>query len=427
MQETKCAYCQRPFRPSSTNMKFCRAKCRDAYKYRMRVLKKEQAKKEQELAKLRQQLAEQEQLLAQSLSDKKAKQQKAEQQEQKYAALRKTYKVFKQSTDEQLFNYLVEKRGLLYRKGLYEDEVFGSGKLRIVYTVADKQEDLKAYKQEVEQMMKGVPNPLFDLDFLLDDPKQELEQKIKQIKEQIETLEQTEIKLELPKPPPSNPETKQDKKDRKERMLAIQQNRPSKELGGGDIRKMNFKAFTYPGELGRFLGELDNNMVAIALTGDSGAGKSYFSYALAKLFLTNHKTVKYYSLEEGIGKVTQDKLDLYEIGNEIKITDSGTIEDIEEAAQLFDVIIIDSYSKVTKDPREFDWLRNNHPKTLFIVIFQKTTNKTIKGGASIMYDSSITIDVTHWDGERVAVILKGRYGTGGWVYSIDQGRIIEES
>ena len=64
---------------------------------------------------------------------------------------------------------------------------------------------------------------------------------------------------------------------------------------------MNFNIFQFKGELGRFLGELDDNMVAFVLTGDSGAGKSYFSYSLAKLLLSSNKTVKYYSLEEGIG------------------------------------------------------------------------------------------------------------------------------
>jgi hypothetical protein len=170
---------------------------------------------------------------------------------------------------------------------------------------------------------------------------------------------------------------------------------------------MSFNTYSFQGELGRFLGELDDNMVAFALTGDSGAGKSYFSFALAKLLLLSGKSVKYFSLEEGIGKLTQEKLLHYDIGNELKITASGSLDNVEKDAENFDAIIVDSYSKLTNDPKEFDWLRHNHPKTLFIIIFQKTTAKIIKGSAGIMYDSSATIDVKKVNGERVAKMMKG--------------------
>lgn len=44
------------------------------------------------------------------------------------------------------------------------------------------------------------------------------------------------------------------------------------EIGGQDLLNMNFETFTLSGELGEFLGELDRNRLAIALTGDSGRG-----------------------------------------------------------------------------------------------------------------------------------------------------------
>lgn len=49
------------------------------------------------------------------------------------------------------------------------------------------------------------------------------------------------------------------------------------DLSAEEVLQMTFDTYTLQGELGRFLGELDHNKVAFALTGDSGAGKSYFS------------------------------------------------------------------------------------------------------------------------------------------------------
>jgi len=60
------------------------------------------------------------------------------------------------------------------------------------------------------------------------------------------------------------------------------------------------------------------------------------------------------------------------------------------------------------------------------IIFQKTSSGSIRGGSSIKFNSSATIDVQLQDGERIAVMEKGRYGTIGWVYSIDEGRVIEK-
>ncbi|MCO6465708.1 MAG: hypothetical protein J5I53_03740 [Bradyrhizobiaceae bacterium] len=63
-------------------------------------------------------------------------------------------------------------------------------------------------------------------------------------------------------------------------------------------------------------------------------------------------------------------------------------------------------------------MRTDCPRTIFIVIFQKTTTGGIRGGSSILFNSSATIDVRREGDERIAHMVKGRYGTQGWRYLI---------
>ena len=202
--------------------------------------------------------------------------------------------------------------------------------------------------------------------------------------------------------------------------------KPSKnEVGAGDLQAMNFEVFNLPGELGAFLGELDKNKTCIALTGDSGAGKTYFSYQLAALFIAALGIeVKYFSLEEGIGPITQKKVSKYGLGNELKLTDQGNLEEVRKAAKEYPMVIVDSFNKLDAKADDFEKLRMDFPNTLFILIFQKTASGTIRGGSAIKYNSSATIDVIRRDGERIAIMEKGRYGTIGWEYSISEDRVI---
>jgi len=198
-----------------------------------------------------------------------------------------------------------------------------------------------------------------------------------------------------------------------------------KGVGGADLLNMKFNTFILNSELGRFLGELDKNKTAFALTGDSGAGKSYFSFELAKVFVDNGFSAKYFALEEGLGKLTQNKVRAYNLGNDITIIGNGSLRDVRRDAKQYDLIVIDSFQKLNVKAEEFERLRQDFPKTIFIIIFQKTSSGAMRGGSSIKFNSSATIDVQIRDDERVAIMEKGRYGTIGWVYSIDEERIIE--
>lgn len=198
-----------------------------------------------------------------------------------------------------------------------------------------------------------------------------------------------------------------------------------RELTAGEILNTDYESFTLRTDLGRFFGDLDRNKVAIALTGDSGAGKSHFAFEIARLFSDEGFRTKFFCLEEGEGKLTQDKIRKYNLSDDVRFAGTATLQDVRRDAALFDVIIVDSFTKLDVDSSEFEKLRSDFPTTIFILIFQKATNGGMRGGSSILFNSAATIDVTKGDDGRYATMVKSRYGTSGWVYDIENGGVID--
>ena len=194
---------------------------------------------------------------------------------------------------------------------------------------------------------------------------------------------------------------------------------PRRELTAGDILNTNYESFTLRTDLGQFMGDLDRNKVAIALTGDSDAGKSHFAFELARLFSDEGFSTKFFCLEEGEGKLTQDKIRKYNLSDDVRFAGTATLQDVRRDAALFDVIIVDSFTKLDVDSSEFEKLRTDFPTTIFILVFQKATSGGMRGGSSILFNSSAAIDVRKDDQSRYAEMTKSRYGTIGWVYDID--------
>lgn len=185
-----------------------------------------------------------------------------------------------------------------------------------------------------------------------------------------------------------------------------------------DLRNTSFETFELPTELGRFLGKLDRNKLAFALTGDSGAGKSHFAFELTRLFSDEGYLTKYYCLEEGFGALTQQKIQKYDISPEVEFVDQATLADVRRDAGKYDLLVLDSFNKLNVGAEEFERLRTDFPRTIFIFIFQKTTTGSIRGGSSILFNSAATIDVVRDGEERIAHMIKGRYGTQGWMYDL---------
>ena len=407
-----CIYCHQSFVPFRSDTEYCSSRCRYRYSYEKRLHTKQQSLYLTELSELKQELKvlELEDVFVPFFISRKPDPQ--EEKDNRFIALKKQLDGL---NDQEFLTRITQWEIDKHEKGSQErydlqrrfskmnQEELQDYVLKYRKALTEKVKEIEAKRIEKANRPIYVKNRLIEIKLRIS---------------QLEPLSRQEYVPE----PPTEPQQQGVR-----RQKIIQRPRMSREMGGADVRNMSFMCLQLSGELGRFLGELDRNMVAFALTGDAGAGKSYFSFEIARTLLDNRLKVKYYSLEEGIGALTQKKLLRYGIGNELKITDSATLEDVQKDAGYYDALIIDSYSKLSDDPQEFENLRQQNPSTIFVVVFQKTTAKTIRGGSSIKYNSSATINVIMQGNERVAIMEKGRYGTQGWVYSIDRGRIIKEN
>ncbi|TSE08049.1 antirestriction protein [Aquimarina algiphila] len=195
----------------------------------------------------------------------------------------------------------------------------------------------------------------------------------------------------------------------------------------------NPNTFNLKGDLGVLLGDIELFELAITIEGDQGGGKTRFTYQLADAFADVGYDVAIFSLEIGSKSdlITRMKEEYLQAKNQhqIFITDQlpEGYKTISNAAEDFDVIIIDSWNKTGLPSQDFDRLRKQHPNTIFIVIFQRTTQKTIRGGTAPLFDAGINIEIIKTDDtfrNNYAITTKNRYGITGIKYNIFNKSII---
>ncbi|MEH0157357.1 hypothetical protein V6R21_24810 [Limibacter armeniacum] len=185
------------------------------------------------------------------------------------------------------------------------------------------------------------------------------------------------------------------------------------------------------GDIGKFLHAVERKEYALVLRGVKGAGKTRFLYQLMNAFAKKHFKVAYFSLEiDRNSKLVKSMTDAYiQKGYQPKVyitSDAPNgMQDIRKAAKQFDVVAIDSFSKIKGVKQEdFDKLRKEFPNTFFLVIFQSTTGGTARGGLMSEYDAQAVIQI---EKGGIAVAEKNRYSEGeDYKYSVFEEELIDK-
>jgi antirestriction protein ArdC/uncharacterized Fe-S cluster protein YjdI len=208
-------------------------------------------------------------------------------------------------------------------------------------------------------------------------------------------------------------------------------------VGKTEVAK-SIDGFTLDGEIGKFIGLVENYKYAIVLDGESFSGKSRLVYMLANAFASKSKRVGIYSLEMGnAGHVIEEYRNAYiSNSNKQKIAISSdkaySLEDIKSEAKYFDVIFIDSWQKLgLQTSAKFDELRHEFPDKIWVVIFQQNAEGGTSGGSASAFNAPVHIKVYAPDGRvnytnNYALMFKNRLtGEAGARFNLSQQKIIK--
>lgn len=192
------------------------------------------------------------------------------------------------------------------------------------------------------------------------------------------------------------------------------------------------ETFRLMGDLGIFLGDLEEYKLAISIEGDQGAGKTQLAFQIADALMSIGYPVGLFELEIGAESniikrmreqyIKTENRHLFSISGEAP----DGIKTVRDYANKFKVIIIDSWGKLGVHSSEFDKLRKDFENTIFIVLFQRNSSGIIYGGTKPLYDAGINIEVVKEDDTFVnnyAVATKNRYGMTGLRFNISRMQI----
>lgn len=163
--------------------------------------------------------------------------------------------------------------------------------------------------------------------------------------------------------------------------------------------------FKIKGDLAKFLGKIEIKPVqslAITLDSGEGGGKTHTIYQWANEFYESGYKPIIWSLEEHANSsLSIDKANKYfgenrgfipiesERENEAK---ADTLKRISDSVKDFDVIFIDSWTKVMELDKTLNFdqdLRKKFNGKLFVVILQRTSSGDIRGGTKVGFDGDI--------------------------------------
>ncbi len=186
------------------------------------------------------------------------------------------------------------------------------------------------------------------------------------------------------------------------------------------------------GDIGKFLGKIERVKYGMVLRGDKGAGKSRLLFQFLDAFAEAGFNCSLFSLEilKQSDIITRYRDEYIKPRNFSRVQCAdiapGGIKIIRQAAAVFDVVAIDSFTKLKIPQSEFDQLMIDFPETMFIVIFQSTTAGTARGGSGAEFDCSAVLQVAVGG---IASFEKNRYALQDYVdaeYDVFKQKLISK-
>ncbi|MEN2415549.1 zincin-like metallopeptidase domain-containing protein [Flavobacterium mesophilum] len=193
-------------------------------------------------------------------------------------------------------------------------------------------------------------------------------------------------------------------------------------------------------DLAEFLGKIEikkKESVAVTIAGGQGSGKTSFVFQVMDAFASNYR-VGHASIEEHPeSALYENKAERFWSEHAKNVIDSpeiNSMQDIHELIMRNDVIVIDSFSKLISMDRRItldDTFRKKYDGKLFIIIYQLTTDGSMRGGSASQFDGDVILFVEKFPNfnDNYVYADKNRYqeqSLDGLHYNIATGRLIQE-
>ncbi|WP_281990494.1 hypothetical protein [Aquimarina aggregata] len=159
-------------------------------------------------------------------------------------------------------------------------------------------------------------------------------------------------------------------------------------------------------ELGTFLGDLERkpvHSVVVTLDAPAGSGKTRVFFQAMQDYASDGKKCLFFTLEEhsqsDLFKKKRDQYISPDNYGRITIIDDVTCYDqFKKLVALHDVIFVDSFGKLKRLIKSFkleldEHIRKAFDSKLFFLIFQRTSDGSMRGGADAAFDGDVILQV----------------------------------
>lgn len=190
------------------------------------------------------------------------------------------------------------------------------------------------------------------------------------------------------------------------------------------------------GDIGLFLGDLEQNELGITIKGDKGSGKTQLCYQILNALMDNGKDAGFITneLPHTSSPMINFKNQYMSAINRTKLREKSNLAPqdalnfIHSIAPHLDVIAIDSWNSLKISNKEYQDLKAQYPNVIFILVLQELANGVTRGGNDIEYYAGINIETVKEDNtfkNNYATTSKNRYNPmTGLKYNIATQKLI---